>query len=104
MNYTNKFVEFLNGTNTIKISGTKDYNSLNSLCKKVGLKFIANDYWELLNLAEYNHCAINHITILVEYQPHKGFAFGYKTYEESEKWYEQKPWSMKEVKQSMEVK
>lgn len=99
--YTNKFVEFLNGANTIKISGVRDFNSLNSLCKKVGLDIGFTDYWDLLHIAQINHCAINNTTILVEYQPYKGFSIGYKTYEESEKWYEQKTWSMTEVMQSM---
>lgn len=101
MNYTNKFVEFLNGGNTIKISGVKDFESFNSLCHKVGLENGWNDYWSLLALAQLNHCAINNMTVLVEYQPYKGFTIGYKTIEESEKWYERKPWDMVEVRRSM---
>jgi hypothetical protein len=100
MKYTNKFVEFLNGANTIRISGVKDFNSLNSLCKKVGLDMGWTDYYDLLNLAMLNHCAINYSSVLVEYQPYKGFSIGYKTVEDSEKWYEMKPWTMSEVLQS----
>ena len=101
MRYTNKFVEFLNGANTIKISGVRDFNSLNSLCKKVGLDMLEQSYWELLHIAQINHCAINNTTILVEYQPYKGFSIGYRSIEQSEKWYEQKPWSMTEVTRSL---
>lgn len=101
--YTNKFVEFLNGGNTIAISGVKDFNSLNSLCKKVGLDCITDNYWNLLHLAQINNCAINNITVLVEYQPYKGLTFGYKTIEDSEKWYEKKPWKMSEVVKSMQL-
>lgn len=101
MKYTNKFVEFLNGANTIKISGVKEFESFNALCKKVGLENGWNDYWELLGMAQVNHCAINNTTVLVEYQPFKGFTFGYKTIEESEKWYGLKPWTMLEVRMSI---
>ena len=96
MKYTNKFVEFLNGCNTIIISSPQDYISFKSLLKKVGLDFY-EDYYDLLEIAEFNHCAIAHHVILVEYQLGKGLTFGYETMAESEKWYEQKPWTMKEV-------
>ena len=99
--YTNKWVEFLNGANTIKIGGEKDFISYKSLCKKVGLEPLGESYWDLYELAQNNHCLINYISILVEYQPQKGFTIGYKSVEESEKWYEQKPWTIKEVLQSM---
>ena len=101
MKYTNKWVEFLNGANTIVISCERDFISYKSLCKKVGLEPIAQSYWELYGMADYNNCVINYSTILIEYQPYKGFTFGYKTYEESEKWYEQKPWTIKQVLQSL---
>ena len=100
-NYTNKFVEFLNGANTIIIHGDKDFNSYRALCKKVGLKPIMESYWDLLEIARLNHCVIDYCTILIEYQPYKGFSMGYHSFEESEKWYEQKPWTMSEVLQSM---
>jgi hypothetical protein len=71
------------------------------MMKKVGLEFNFNCYWDLLHMAQINHCAINYSTILVEYQPYKGFSFGYKSFEESEKWYKQKPWTVQEVRQSL---
>ena len=95
--YTNKWVEFLNNANTIKISGERDFKSFNSLCKKVGLDFPYTDYWSLLHLADINHCAINYITILVEYNYSKGFSIGWHSIEESEKWFEQKPFIVKEL-------
>lgn len=106
LNYTNKFVEFLNGANTVKISSQRDFASMHSLFHKVGLDFFDNlksgaDYYGLLEVARFNNCAIGYSTILVEYQPGKGLSFGYKSYEESEKWYGQKPWSAKEVRDSM---
>lgn len=99
--YTNKMVEFLNGANTIIIRGDRDFTSFKSMMKKVGLDFNFESYWDLLHIAEFNHCAINYSTILVEYQPYKGFSFGYKSFDESEKWYEQKPWTVQEVRQSL---
>lgn len=104
--YTNKFVEFLNGANTVRISSQSDFNSMHSLFHKVGLDFfddpqVGADYYGLLSLAEFNQCVIGYMTILVEYQPGKGLSFGYKSYEESEKWYGQKPWSVKEIRDSM---
>ena len=99
--YTNKWVEFLNGANTIIIRGDRDFTMLNSLCKKVGLTPIRDNYWDLIDLARINGCAINYSSVLVEYQPYKGFSIGYKTIEQSEKWYEQKPWTMQQVKESM---
>ena len=101
-NYTNKWIEFLNGANTIAIRGDKDFTSYKALCKKVGLRPITEWYWDLLDLATKNGCAINYSTILVEYQPYKGFAIGYKSFADSEKWYEQKPWTMEEVRRSMD--
>lgn len=101
MRYTNKFVEFLNNSNTIKISGVKDFNSFNSLCKKIGLDMLKQSYWDLLHIAQINHCAINNTTILVEYQPFKGFSIGYRTIEDSAKWYGMQPYTMKEIMQSI---
>ena len=103
MSYTNLFIQFLNGENTIKISGVKEFESFNSLCKKVGLDIWFKDYWDLLYMAQINHCAINNSTILIEYQPHKGISIGYKSVEDSEKWYGQKPWTMLEVRRSLNV-
>lgn len=100
MKYTNKFVEFLNGTNTIKVSGVRDFNSLKALLKRVGLEMISNNYYDLLELARLNHCAID-LSILVEYQPFKGLTIGYRSYEESVKWYGINPWSVPEVMQSI---
>lgn len=101
MRYTNKFVEFLNGANTIKVSGQRDFTMLKTALNKVGLDCLCGDYYELLHLADINHCAINYSTILVEYQPGKGLTFGYKTIQESEDWYGQKPWTMKEVHEDL---
>ena len=108
MKHTNKFVEFLNGANTIKISGERDFTMLRTAMKKVGLECFNNlnksgesNYYDLLNIARINHCAINYTTILVEYQPYKGLTFGYRTYEESENWYGKRPWTMKEVHDDM---
>lgn len=100
-NYTNKLVEFLNGANTIIIRGEKDFVSYRKWCKNVGLKPIAESYYDLLHVAQINHCAINYSTVLVEYQPYKGFTFGYKSFEESENWYGMKPWTVQEVNQSL---
>lgn len=99
--YTNKMVEFLNGANTVIIRGDRDFTSFKSMMKKVGLDFNYESYWDLLHIAQINHCAINYSTVLVEYQPYKGFSFGYKSFDESEKWYEQKPWTVQEVRQSL---
>ena len=106
MKYTNKFVEFLNGANTIKISGERDFTMLRTAMKKVGLDCFSNyegfgNYYDLLSIARINNCLINYSTILVEYQPYKGLTFGYRTYEESENWYGKKPWTMKEVHDDM---
>lgn len=101
MRYTNKFVEFLSGANTIKISGVRDFNSLNSLCKKVGLDMDYMDYYNMLNHAQRHSCAINNISILIEYQPCKGFTIGYRSIEDSAKWYGLAPWTMSEVLSSM---
>ena len=100
MNYTNKWVEFLNGANTIIISGERDFASFNSLCKKVGLDSGFSDYYDLYHLAQINRCEIG-LSVLIEYQPYKGFSMGYKSFEQSEKWYEQKPWKMSEVLKSV---
>lgn len=100
--YTNKWVEFLNGSNTIIISGVRDFNSLNSLCKKVGLDTGFNNYWDLFHLAQINHCEIG-LSVLIEYQPYKGFSFGYRSFKQSEDWYGQKPWRMSEVLQSVKA-
>lgn len=100
-NYTNKLVEFLNGANTVIISGEKDFISFKSWCKKVGLTCPWSNYDSLFNLARFNGCTINHDTVLVEYQPYKGFTFGYNSFEESEKWYGMKPWTVQEVNQSL---
>lgn len=101
MRATNKFVEFLNGANTIKITGQRDYAMLKAALKKVGLDCLGDGYYDLLHLAMINNCAINYSTILVEYQPHKGLTFGYKSIKDSEDWYGQKPWTMKEVHNDM---
>lgn len=108
LKHTNKFVEFLNGCNTIAIRGERDFTVLKSMLKRVGLDCFSNlrsdkdypdaTYWDLLHIAQINHCVINCSTILVEYQPGKGLTFGYKSFEESEKWYEMKPWSIAEVR------
>jgi len=99
--YTNKLVEFLNGANTVIIGGEKEFSSFRSWCKKVGLTCPWSSYDDLWNQAQFNGCLIRGYAILVEYQPYKGFTFGYKSFEESEKWYEQKPWSVQEVNQSL---
>ena len=103
MRYTNKFVEFLNGANTVKVSGIRDYDTLKSLLNKVGLDCFPalGHYYNLLTAAQRNHCDINGITVLVEYQPYKGLTFGYHSYEESEKWYGMKPWTVKELKEAV---
>lgn len=101
MKYTNKLVEFLNGANTIKITCNKDFISYASMCKKVGLKPIFTDYWELVHIAQLNHCLIGLGTVLVEYQPYGGFTMGYKTIEESKKWYDKEPWTIKEILESL---
>lgn len=101
MRYTNKFVEFLNGGNTIIVRGVRDYNSLNSLCKKVGLDCIGGNYWDLLSLAQANRCAINNTSVIVEYQPYKGMTIGYKSIDESVDWYGQRPWEMSDVLNSL---
>lgn len=112
----NKFINFLNGGNTIAISGARDFSIIKSLCKKVGIKFFENafwkkpeepnvvaGYWDLLYLAQMNHCAINHSTILIEYQVGKGLGFGYKSFKESEDWYGVKPFTASEVKKSVDT-
>lgn len=115
MNYTNKFVEWLNGTNTIAVSCARDFNQLNSLCKKIGLNLFYNcyykkptdlqnwkpNYYDFLYLAKKNNCVIRHDTVLIEYQVGRGISFGYSSYEESESWYGTKPWSMSEVIESI---
>jgi len=83
--YTNKWVEFLNGANTVIISNQQDFIRFKSLIKKVGLDFNYGHYYELQHIAEINNCLIHWNVILVEYQPYKGFSFGYKSFEESEK-------------------
>ena len=98
--YTNKWVEFLNGSNTIRIGGEKDFKSFNSLCKKVGLDSGFSDYYDLFHIAQINHCTIG-LSVLVEYQQGKGFSIGYKSFEQSEKWFGQKPYNMTEVLHSV---
>lgn len=95
--YTNNWVRFLNNTNTIIINGERDFKSFNSLCKKVGLDFPYTDYWSLLHIAQINHCVIGYGSVLVEYNCSKGFTIGYKSIEESEKWFEQKPFKIKDL-------
>ena len=112
----NKFICFLNGGNTIAISGVRDFSIMRNLCKKVGIKFFEKafwkkpeepnaiaGYWDLVYLAEMNGCAINRSTILIEYQVGKGLGFGYKSYKESEDWYGVKPFTASEVKKSVDT-
>ena len=91
MKYTNLFIDFINGANTIAISGVKDFSMMKSLLKKVGLDMLCGDYYALLELARHNRCAITETTVLLEYQPQKGLTIGYNTYDESEKCYGIKP-------------
>lgn len=98
--YTNKFIEFLNHTNTIAISSAQDLISFKSLIKKVGLSF-DYDYEKLTYLARKNNFLIRHDTVLVEYNYYKGFCLGWKSIEQSKEWFEQEPYTMKEIKESM---
>lgn len=111
----NKFIDFLNGGNTIKISGVKDFQIMRTLCKKVGIRFFEKAFWkkpddpnaianyyDLLELAQFNNGVINYSTILIEYTVGKGLTFGWKSYKESEEWFGKKPYSATEVKRSVD--
>ena len=99
-NYTNKFIAFLNNTNTIAISSSKDLISFKSLIKKVGLSF-DYEYYQLINLASRNNFLIGYGTILVEYNYYKGFCLGWESIEQSKKWFEQEPYTMSEIRSDL---
>ena len=102
MRYTNKFVQFLGGNNTIVIASQKDFKFINDLVKKVGLDLPWKSYTELLKLAVINKCLVDKSKVIIEYQQFKGFTFGYKSYEESENWYGQTPFFVEDIKEEFE--
>ena len=104
MRYTNKFVQFLGGNNTIVIASQKDFKFINDLVKKVGLDLPWKSYTELLKLAVINKCLVDKSKVIIEYQQFKGFTFGYKSYEESENWYGQTPFFVEDIKEEFEEK
>lgn len=101
VNWNSKFVNFLMDNNCVIINGVKEFNSFNSLLKKVGLDLFKDEhYWAICDRIR-RHCGSEYKlginTLIVEYNNGNGLCLGWNSIEEAEKWYEQKPYTVKEI-------
>lgn len=104
VNWNSKLVNFLNNNNVVLINGIKEFISFNSLLKKVGLDLFKNrDFHELCDSTR-NYClsrnkkyGFNYNQVIIEYNNGKGLCVGWSSIKECEDWFEQKPYTVKEI-------
>lgn len=86
-----KWLDFLSGINTIKITNEYEFNIFKKFLDDIGLGDLLNnyrDYYDWQHLSVINNHDPN--CILFEYQPGKGMTFG-STIEESKDWHGKDP-------------
>lgn len=107
--YQSKFITFLSHGNTILIRGEQEFTRLVGKMRSVGIElFKGYSYESLLQLAKDNskrhgyHYDMD--GVLVEFENGRGAAIGWKSIEESEDWFGEKPFTWDEVAEELAVK
>lgn len=105
--WNNKLVTFLSAGNSIKFESHEEFERFKSLMRKIGLDFSRYYFEDLVDDNEFEcnrrnkPCTIGH-ALLVSYDNGRGFQFGWSSEEESQRWYELKPFTWKEVEEEFE--
>lgn len=107
--YQSKFVTFLSHGNTVLIRNEEEFFKLVEKMRSVGIAlFSGYSYDALLKLAKDNSERHGHHYdidgVLVEFENGRGAAIGWKSIEESEDWFGEKPFSWGEVAEELAVK
>ncbi len=92
-----KWLDFLSGINTIKITNEYEFNRFKKFLDDIGLGKLLNnyrDYYDWQHLSVINNHDPN--CILFEYQPGKGMTFG-STIEESKDWHGEEPLTVNDL-------
>ena len=107
--YQSKFITFLSHSNTIFIKNEQEFSELAAKMRGVGIAlFSGYSYDTLLKLAKDNNERRGHHYdmggVLVEFENGRGAAIGWKSIEESEDWFGEKPFTWGEVAEELKVR
>lgn len=107
--YQSKLITFLSHYNTIFIKNEQELSELVIKMRDVGIElFKGYTYDSLLKYVKDNDERHGHHYdmdgVLVEFENGRGAAIGWKSMEESENWFGEKPFTWDEIKEELEVK
>ena len=107
--YQSKLISFLSHGNTILIRNEKEFSELVKKMRSVGIAlFSSYSYDTLLKYTKDNierhgyHYDMD--GVLVEFENGRGAAIGWKSIEESEDWFGEKPFTWDEITEELEGK
>lgn len=107
--YQSKLITFLSHSNTIFIKNEQEFSEFVTKMREVGIElFKGYSYDSLLKLAKDNNERHGHNYdmngVLVEFENGRGAAIGWKSMEESENWFREKPFTWDEITEELEGK
>lgn len=105
--YQSKFITFLSHGNTIIIKNDLEFAELLIKMRRVGIElFKGYSYDTLLQHAKSNierhGCDYSIDGVIVEFENGRGAAIGWRSVEESENWFGEKPFTWKEIAEELD--
>lgn len=101
VDWNSKLVSFLSDNNCVIIRGVKEFISFNSLLKKCGLDLFHDEHFYSVCDRVRRYCGNDYKlginTLIVEYNNGKGLCLGWNSIESAKAWYEQEPYTVKEI-------
>lgn len=100
--YNYSWIDFLSGTNVIKVTNEKEFNTFKNFLQEYGLIEILNtetEYADWQKLATIN--GKNKNVFLFEYNNHKGLTWG-DNIKEAIEWYDKEPINVSELQEYLD--